>query len=152
MQRSWALRFGLTSGHEKAAFVKARARDREVAQRSSLGSSVARQEGRRLGTQHRPLVLSCSVCNRSLCNTLQTARNRLGSQRRQTTDDRRVLLLPEVRDLVLRSRCLGPYPLAFYHRILPATSRSPKVERHLPHLSSTRTHTQVALRQRTAVL
>jgi|SouAtlMetagenome_1021521.scaffolds.fasta_scaffold189004_1 hypothetical protein len=41
MQRSCGLRFGLTSGHEKAAFVKACARDREVAQRSSLGSSVA---------------------------------------------------------------------------------------------------------------
>ena len=50
------MRFGLTSGHEKAAFVKARARDREVAQRSSLGSSVARQEGRRLGTQHPHLL------------------------------------------------------------------------------------------------
>jgi hypothetical protein len=45
MQRSCGLRFGLTSGHEKAAFVKARARDREVAQRSSLGSSVASQTG-----------------------------------------------------------------------------------------------------------
>jgi hypothetical protein len=49
MQRSCGLRFGLTSGHDKQPFiVKARARDREVAQRSSLGSSVAsldRREG-----------------------------------------------------------------------------------------------------------
>jgi hypothetical protein len=59
MQRSCGLRFGLTSGHEKAAFVKARARDREVAQRSSLARGQcheSRQEGRRLGTQHRPLA------------------------------------------------------------------------------------------------
>ena len=97
--------------------------------------------------------VSCSVCKRRRCVT----RNRLPvtvlghkDVKQRTT---RVLLLPEVRDLVLRFiRCLGPYPLAFYHRILPATSRSPKVERHLPHLSSTHphlTHTQVALRQRT---
>ena len=54
------VRFGLTSGHEKAAFVKARARDREVAQRSSLGSSVARHSGKRLGTAPTSWV-SCSV-------------------------------------------------------------------------------------------
>jgi hypothetical protein len=95
--------------------------------------------------------VSCSVCNRRRCVT----RNRLpvtdlGHKDVKQRTTARVLLLPEVRDLVLRGlRCLGPYPLAFYHRILPATSRSPKVERHLPHLSSTRTHTQVALRQRT---
>jgi len=54
------VRFGLTSGHEKTAFVNAaRARDREVTQMSSLGSGVARQEGRRLGTQHPPL--GCAV-------------------------------------------------------------------------------------------
>jgi hypothetical protein len=81
MQRSCGLRFGLTSGHEKAAFVKARARDREVAQRSSLGSSVAsldRRGGWRLGARSSTHLLGELFCNRRLCNTLQTARNRLG--------------------------------------------------------------------------
>ena len=44
MQRSCGLRFGLTSGHEKAAFVKARARDREVAQ-SELSREQCRETG-----------------------------------------------------------------------------------------------------------
>jgi hypothetical protein len=56
-------RFGLRLGLEKAAFVKTRARDREVAQRCSLGSSVARQEGRRLRTQHHlELSSATEVC------------------------------------------------------------------------------------------
>ena len=37
------------TGHEKAAFVKARARDREVAQRSSLGSTGVASLDRRGG-------------------------------------------------------------------------------------------------------
>jgi len=83
--------------------------------------------------QLRSSGVSCSVC--------ATDRRRVNTQQTAVTDL-----------LVLRLRCLGTYHLAFYHRILPATSRSPKVERHLPHLSSTHphlTHTQVALRQRT---
>ena len=49
MQRSCGLRFGVTSGHEKAAFVKARARDRDVAQRSSLGAVSGGRRGGDLG-------------------------------------------------------------------------------------------------------
>ena len=146
MQRSWALRFGLTSGHEKAAFVKARARDREVAQRSSLGSSVAsldRRGGWRLGARSSTHLLGELFCNRRLCNTLQTARNRRGHT--ETVNNGRLAFS--------RLCCLAPHPSSSLRFSLPScatppkesyappTSRNPEVELHRPHLSSTCTHT-----------
>ncbi len=83
--------------------MKARARDREVAQRSSLGSSVARQEGRRAWDTAPTSWVSCSICNQRLCNTLQTAGNRLGHK-----DGK----LRTVRFCSFsRLCCLGPYSL-----------------------------------------
>ena len=136
------VRFGLTSGHEKAAFVKARARDREVAQRSSLGSSVARQEGRRLGTQHRPLA---ELSATEVCVTRY--RLPVTDLVTKTVNNGRPPCLFHgcvIWDLIPPAGCVLFCPL-LQPRLRnphPATSRNPEVELlHLPHLSSTCTHT-----------
>jgi hypothetical protein len=126
MQRSWPEVRGLRSGHEKAAFVKARARDREVAQ-SELSREQCRETGGEATWDTAPTsCVSCSVCNPRLCNTLQTARNRLITDLGHKDGKKRTRAC-----LVLRLRCLGPYPPSSPLSLLspeplPAASRSPR--------------------------